>query len=77
MVLLTGCVVTHGPRPQDTEFNNARRNWTQIYENEIRIAIANEDYESYYFFVQELIKQQYKEQSGKEMHPNPSLKFLK
>ena len=77
MVLLTGCVVTHDPRPQDTEFNNVRRNWTQIYENEIRIAIANEDYESYYFFVQELIKQQYKEQSGEEMHPNPSLKFLK
>ena len=77
MVFFTGCVVTHGPKPQDTEFDNSRRNWVKVYENEIRIAIDNKDYESYYFFVQELIKDKYREQYDKEMDPNPSLKFLK
>ena len=39
--------------------------------------LINKDYESYYFFVQELIKDKYREQYDKEMDPNPSLKFLK
>lgn len=77
VALLAGCATPHGPQPQDTKLDPDRRNWTQIYEKEIKIAIENQDYEAYYFFVQELVKDAYREEYGKEMDPNPSLKFLK
>ena len=57
LVLLCGCVTTHDPRPSDTEFDPATRNWVEIFEKEIIIAIENGDAGAYHFFMQELIKE--------------------
>ena len=50
VVLLAGCATPHGPVPQDTEFKESERNWVEIYQNEITIAIQNGDAEAYHFF---------------------------
>mgnify|MGYP001236799656 CR=1 FL=1 len=77
MVLLTGCVSVRDPRPSDTKFKDSDRDWVEIYRNEISIAIENEDREAYYFFVQELAKEVYKRQHGRELSPNPSIQILR
>lgn len=76
-LLLLGCVSTRGPQPSDTEFKEEDRNWTMIYINEMEIAKANNDTESYYFYLQEIVKEQYKKEFGKDLPPNPSIKILK
>lgn len=57
LVLLCGCVTTHDPQPSDTKFDPAKRNWVEIYESEIIIAIENDDAGAYHFFMQELLKE--------------------
>ena len=57
LVFLCGCVALHNPQPIDTKFDDNKRNWVEIYQNEIRIAIENGDAEAYHFFMQELIKE--------------------
>ena len=57
LVLLCGCVSPHNPQPTDTEFDESKRNWVEIYQNEIRIAIENGDVGAYHFFREELIKE--------------------
>ena len=68
LVLLCGCVTTHDPEPSDTKFDPARRNWVEVYKNEIRIAVENEDLDAYHFFMQELIKEKVRiwKERGKE-----------
>lgn len=77
VLLLLGCVATRGPQPSDTEFKEEDRGWRMIYINEMEIARLNNDTESYYFYLQEIVKQQYKKEFGKELPPNPSIKILK
>jgi hypothetical protein len=77
VIFFTGCVVTHNPKTREPKIDPVERNWTEIYKQEIQTAIKNEDYEAYYFFIQELIKDSYRDEYGEEMYPNPSLKFLK
>jgi hypothetical protein len=55
LVLLCGCVATHNPHPSDTAFDESKRNWLEVFEGEIIIAIENDDAESYHFFMQELL----------------------
>ena len=57
MLLLAGCVSQHNPQPADTKFDDSKRNWIEIYERELMIAIKNGDAEGYHFFTQELIKE--------------------
>ena len=49
-MLLTGCVSTHDPNPQDTKLKTSERNWLEIYKTELIICIKNEDIEGYHFF---------------------------
>ena len=57
LVLLCGCVTTHDPQPADTAFDESKRNWVEIFEKEIIIAIENNDRGAYHFFLEELIKE--------------------
>ena len=57
LVLLCGCVTTHDPQPSDTKFDPARRNWVEIFQKEIIIALDNDDAEAYHFFMQELLRE--------------------
>ena len=64
LLLLTGCVVTNNPQPADTELDESKRDWVEVYRNEMRIAIENEDEAAYHFYFQEYMRlriKQYKE----------------
>lgn len=76
VLLLLGCVATRGPEPSDTKFKEEDKNWRLIYSEEMKIANENKDQEAYYFFLQEIVKEEYKIQFGKDLPPNPSIKIL-
>lgn len=57
LVFLCGCVTTHNPQPIDTEFNENDRDWIEIYRNEIKIAVENDDIDAYNFFMFEWLKE--------------------
>ena len=65
--MLSGCVVHHDPQPADTEFDESKRNWIEIFEREIIIAIENEDAEAYHFFRQELIREKLRKWREKQI----------
>jgi len=73
---MSGCVSKRSLTPEDTKFNESKRDWVAVYHEELRIAIENEDIESRYFFLQEIIKMQYKSEYGLELPPNPSIRIL-
>ncbi len=77
VLLLLGCVATRGPQPSDTEFKEENKNWKLVYANEMTVALENNDTEAYYFFLQEVVKQEYKNQFGKDLPANPTIKILK
>ena len=56
LVLLSGCIL-HSP--QNIKKNNKKQeaDWLQIYNNEIKIAIENEDTDAFHFFLQEYVKE--------------------
>lgn len=72
---LSGCVAKHSPHPNDTKFDQDKRDWSAVYREEIRIALENDDSEARYFFLQEIIKMQYKSQYNLEIAPNPILRI--
>ena len=68
---LTGCAIKHSPTPDDTKFKESQRDWLKIYGDELKIAVENDDKESQYFFIQEIMKMQFP-----NLPPNPNLKIL-
>jgi len=57
VILLTSCVTTHNPTPEDTKFNETNRNWIEVYRHELRVAMENNDLAALKFFMEELIKE--------------------
>ena len=74
---LSGCVAKHSPQPNDTKFNEDKRDWIAVYHEELRIAFENEDPEARYFFLQEIIKIKYKIEYNRDLPANPRLQILK
>ncbi len=76
LILLCGCVTVKRPlQPSDTKFNPKERNWAEIYKYELGIAMDNEDEESKYFFLQEIIKLEYKKRLNIKLPENPVLRI--
>ncbi len=76
LILLCGCVTIKRPlQPSDTEFNQNERDWMNVYKYELEIAMDNEDEESKYFFLQEIIKLEYKKRLNIELPENPVLRI--
>lgn len=59
VAFLSGCSHTKNLKPSDTKFDESKRSWLQVYENELKVAIENDDGESYYFFWPEYLKELY------------------
>ena len=76
-LLLIGCVSTRGPQISDTEFKEGDKNWRSIYVEEMKIANQNNDREAYYFFLQEIVKEEYKLKFGEDLPENPVIKIIK
>lgn len=53
LILLSGCVIKHDPKPSDTNFDPSNRDWVETYKKEIEIAIENDDREAWNFFWRE------------------------
>jgi hypothetical protein len=60
LLLLGGCVVTHGPKSSDTELDESKRDWVEIYTKEVEAAVENEDEDAYHFFFRELLLEKVK-----------------
>jgi hypothetical protein len=57
-LLLGGCnsfIQRHNPQPEDTKFDESKRDWIAVFEHEIKVAMDNEDEEAYHFFMRELL----------------------
>jgi outer membrane biogenesis lipoprotein LolB len=57
-LLLGGCsalVQRPNPQPEDTKFDESKRDWIAVFEHEIKVAMDNEDEEAYHFFMRELL----------------------
>ena len=73
---LCGCVTIKRPlQPNDTEFDQNKRNWIEVYKYELEIAIDNKDEESKYFFLQEIIKLEYEKKLNIKLPENPVLRI--
>lgn len=55
LLLLCGCSTVYDPQPKDTAFDESKRNWLEVFEKEIIIAIENNDPDAYHFFMQEYL----------------------
>lgn len=76
LLLLCGCVTTQRtPQPSDTEFDQDKRNWVEVYKYELEIANENNDEEAKYYFLQEIIKLEYKRRLNVELPDNPILRI--
>ena len=53
-LLAVGC--SHrNPQPSDTKFDENKRDWAEVYVNEVNSARRNNDPDAYRFFMRELI----------------------
>ncbi len=43
--------------PEDTIFDESKRDWVATFEREIKTAMDNDDEEAYHFFMHELLKE--------------------
>ena len=76
LLLLSGCVTTERtPQPNDTEFDQSKRDWVEVYKYELEIANKNNDEEAKYYFLQEIIKLEYKRRLNLELPENPILRI--
>lgn len=67
ILLLCGCVSTkHDPQPHDTKFNEEDRDWAEVFRNEMRIAVENDDKEAWHFFFYELVKERINQERAKK-----------
>lgn len=66
LILLSGCVVDNAPVPSDTAFRDRDINWVEVYKNEIKIAVDNEDEDAYNFFFKEYMRERIRQVKAKE-----------
>lgn len=67
VIMLCGCVhIKHNPKPYDTRFDQEGRDWVEVYRNEMRIAIENDDKEAWHFFFYELVRERIREERVKK-----------
>ena len=58
ILLFTSCKILgpkHNPTPEDTVFDESKRDWIAVFEHEIKVAMDNDDEEAYHFFMHELL----------------------
>jgi hypothetical protein len=56
-ILLTSCATTYNHTPEDTKFDETKRNWIETYRHELAVAMENDDLPALRFFMEELIKE--------------------
>ena len=54
------------PAPSDTTLRDSDRDWAQVYRNEMRIAVDNEDLDAYNFFFEEYMRERIRQVKEKE-----------
>ena len=77
LVLLGGCVITHNPKSIETELSESKLNWISVYQEELKIAVDNQDEEAQYFFMQEILKIELKAYHNIDVSENPKIRLIK
>ena len=77
LVLLGGCVITHNPESIETELSESKLNWISVYQEELKIAVDNQDEEAQYFFMQEILKIELKAYHNIDVSENPKIRLIK
>jgi hypothetical protein len=57
LLFLCSCVTIKEPQPEDTRFDESKRDWLEVYRAEIKAAVDNEDEDAYHFFMREYIEE--------------------
>tara|TARA_Y100000310_G_C19951227_1_gene476936 strand:- start:218 stop:454 length:237 start_codon:yes stop_codon:yes gene_type:complete len=58
LLAMCGCTtLKKEPMPEDTIFDESKRDWVATFEREIKTAMDNDDEEAYHFFMHELLKE--------------------
>ncbi|MBN86258.1 MAG: hypothetical protein CL885_01910 [Dehalococcoidia bacterium] len=69
ILFLSGCVSIHSPQPSDTEFDESKRDWAEVYKLEMKAAVENEDEGAYHFYFQEYMKLRIKQLKASKNNP--------
>ena len=77
LVLLGGCVITHNPKSSETELIKSKLNWISVYQEELKVAVDNQDEEAQYFFMQEILKIELKAYHNIDVSENPKIRLIK
>lgn len=60
LFLISSCSNKKLLTPKDTFFNENERNWEQVYEEELKSALENNDNVAFYFFWPYYLEERYK-----------------
>jgi len=73
LFILTGCksitslfLIEPKATAEDAAFDENKRDWIEVYSNEIRIAMKNEDEDAYHFFMHQLLLEKVKRWKEKQ-----------
>ena len=64
VILLTSCTTTYNHTPQDTKFDENKRNWIEVYRYELVVAMENDDMAALKIFMEELMKEKHRQQKN-------------
>ena len=62
LIFLISCVVSPDSTPKDTEFDESKRDWAEVYRGEIKAAVENEDLDAYNFFFHEYMRERIRQE---------------
>ena len=71
-LLLGGCsalVQRPHPQPEDTKFDESKRDWLEVFKQEMKAAVENEDEGAYHFFFQEYMRERIRQWKEKKKDP--------
>ncbi len=74
ILLFTSCKILgpkHNPMPKDTVFDESKRDWAEVFRQEIKAAVENEDEEAYHFFFQEYMRERIRQIREGQKKNNP------
>ena len=60
ILLFTSCKILgpkHNPAPEDTAFDESKRDWLEVFKHEIKVAVENDDVDAYNFFFEEYMRE--------------------
>ena len=74
ILLFTSCKSLdpkHNPTPEDTVFDESKRDWLEVFKHEIKVAVENDDVDAYNFFFEEYMRERIRQFKEVKQKNNP------